>query len=531
MKESELEQLETFLEIVGKGKLEYEIDEDKSVKENKQDILKLVNKKGYSVKIEAVVKEGGKIKKKATTTPKKPFPNLTKREYEHILESVPDSHNLDDADKKNDYPGLCQYMLDEWGVTVPDMPPKNKKELKERQRQAKEETERLQLEQERKKIEGMIEQENELGEKIIKNNKVTDKIMMASRQDIRDEITRYNPHCEAITWNTIFCFMGGKRYNIMNLGAGGLGKSRGNFNLVKQKGKEFCPFLNTFGNVVTISGHITPKRFFQYLKMDSILIIDESYSILKNNLIQHLLRGALYDGFVIWNSTKDEGDNEHDFKGSVIFNTNQLGNSLNDKALMDRTFCNNLKIDKEQIKDKIRQRRTYVPNKNVWELIKNRLIAIRTGKINIKLSEVEKDLVYDFSIRKIEEIEDKGDFSVRAVERTERLFLSIKTFFGFLDKDLIDFAKKLSSNYFVVEHNQEVTERKRMEMAKKEILTLIPKKKSIKSSVILHAVIKKGICGKDTYYELTRELERENVIKQKGVRNKTISLFCNSVIR
>jgi excinuclease UvrABC helicase subunit UvrB len=57
-----------------------------------------------------------------------------------------------------------------------------------------------------------------------------------------------------------------------------------------------------------ITGRITPRRFFDHLEGDSIIVIDESSTILSDPQIQTLLLSALQGEEVIW-ETKNETKN------------------------------------------------------------------------------------------------------------------------------------------------------------------------------------------------------------------------------
>src|SRR3990167_5433250 len=399
LNENEFKDVEEFYSKMNSdGKLSYQIDQNKSTLENKKAILGLLNgeREGYKVDIEVNINPDKKPKKKEAAKSENPFKGVSDKEYSYLLQYAPDSHNFNDAGKDLDFSGLKQYIKDEWGIIVPEMAPQSKKEIKQFQKNQKEQQERLHAEQIRKAIEDLKYKEGEIAREILKSKTAADSVMISRKKEILIEVSRYNPHCEEVTWQTIFFLMGYKKWNTLNLGPGGFGKSRGNLNLIKPKDEDtFCPFKDTFADIIPISGHVTPKRFFNYLKMDLYMIIDESYSIWKNPQIQHLLRSALYDGLVEWSSTKDEGDERHNYKAGVIFNTNQLGKSMNERALIGRTFCNNVELSKDQIISKISQRRVYQPEHEICELIKNRLITCRASRAT---ETPLADIQFDFEI-------------------------------------------------------------------------------------------------------------------------------------
>lgn len=266
------------------------------------------------------------------------------------------------------------------------------------------------------------------------------------KKEILQEIESYNLHLSNLTTMTIFSLLGGKRFNILNLGQAGIGKSRGTLDLIR---------LLKLSNTIFISGHITPLKFFEMLENNpsAIFVIDESSQLLQNNSeVVHLLRSALYDSHVVWYSSfKDESGNqimrEVCFTGSIIFNCNHFkAFNMNDKALLDRLYVANIRLTTSQIIDKMQD--NYKQNKELWSLIRDRIIAVREGLIKTELTEEEKDKIKDYTIKKIREItlSYNANISVRLFERIRELFYRFKLFFGEIDWE---YCKKLADNYFL----------------------------------------------------------------------------------
>jgi len=395
-----------------------------------------------------------------------PFINIENKDFEYLQEFVPDGFSFNDADETSTYDTLLEFALNEWGITIPENVPLTKKDIKARAEEIKAKIEWESRKQVAKAIAEKLDIEKNLSKELDKN--LSFNIMLKNKQNVIREVQMYNAYCEPVTWLTLF-FIANKSggFHVMNLGRGGTGKSRSTLDLFKPNKherikenhkKQFAPF-QVFANVYAISGHITPKRFFEILQLDGHIILDESYMLLQNAQIKNMLRSVLYDGEVVWYSKT--GDQKHNFKGNIIFNSNQFRNkSLNDKALLDRLLVNNIKIDKEAIKLKINHRRNYKPNLVIWDLITSRIAQIRTEGLmeSTKLTEKEKDFVDNFVLMELDRLPNdlSLEISMRVIERTEKIFMAMKTFFGSLDDDLRQFCKSLSANYFNVDYQTDV---------------------------------------------------------------------------
>lgn len=282
--------------------------------------------------------------------------------------------------------------------------------------------------------------------------KVVQKEFFRYKDEILQEIEKYNLHLSNLTLMTIFSMLGGKRFNILNLGQTGIGKSRSTLELSR---------LLNLNDIIEISGHITALKFFELLEKypTSLFVIDEGSNILINNSeIIHLLRSALYDSHVVWYSSfKDESGTQIVrsvfFTGSIIFNCNHFkAFNMNDKALLDRLYVSNTRLTTIEVINKIND--SYEPNKEIWGIVRDRIIQIRNKQINSVLTDEEKGKIKEYVIGKIKEItlSYNSNISVRLLEKITEVFHRFKLFFGEIDWD---YCRKISDNYFLDVHAEE----------------------------------------------------------------------------
>ena len=158
---------------------------------------------------------------------------------------------------------------------------------------------------------------------------------------INEEIKNYSPHTEKLVLSTLMAI--NQKIHILNIGPSGIGKSYCT--------KELLQLLKIPHNL--IAGHCSPKAFFDILKKDGIIIVDEGADLLSNNTVQNLLLNALWNGKVEWTNNRETL--EHNFKGIIIFNTNKAQSNELMTALKDRVFTNNFSLTSEQIKEKIQR--------------------------------------------------------------------------------------------------------------------------------------------------------------------------------
>jgi hypothetical protein len=271
---------------------------------------------------------------------------------------------------------------------------------------------------------------------------------------IKEEISKFNPYCEQITYTTLGCFAGVIRA-VLNDGPAGIGKSRSTVELSRM-------LLGIKTQV--INGQVSPLAMYKLLYesrfSESVLIIDESFTLLADSQIQQMIRCALYSEIVDWRSQGNKFESlglpeSFKFKGRIIFNTNVTNhNDFNCRAMLDRVFYNRLILTGEQIALKMKSRRESTPNKQVWKEIEQRIIRIRNGDINIQLSTDEKNQILDYVIQRILEINRtyNANLSMRILERVETLCLFLKKFFGTLD---FEFAKNLAKHYFIINDEED----------------------------------------------------------------------------
>jgi hypothetical protein len=273
-------------------------------------------------------------------------------------------------------------------------------------------------------------------------------------EKVKAEISRFNPYCEQITYTTLGCLAGTLKA-VLNDGSAGTGKSRSTLELAK-----LFPSIH----VRVVSGRITPLAMYELLYecrfRNSVLIIDESFTLLADSNIQQMLRCALYSGVVDWRSKGEKFESLNipetfNFNGRIVFNTNLVNNKdFNYKAMLDRVYYNKLILTGEQITEKMKSKRSYAPDKKVWQLLGQRLLLIRNGKLKTRLSKQEKDAILEYTVNKILEISRtyNTNISMRILERIETLCLFLKQLFGKLD---LEFAKSLAKQYFVINDEED----------------------------------------------------------------------------
>jgi len=273
-----------------------------------------------------------------------------------------------------------------------------------------------------------------------------------NKESILRELESYNLHLSNVTIMSILGLLGGRRFNILNTGQAGIGKSRSTLELAK---------LLNLNDIVCLAGHITPLKFFELLENNpnSVFIIDESSQILNNNPeLIHLLRSALYDSRIVWYSSfKNESGQqivrEVNFRGSIIFNCNYFKSfSLNDKAFLDRLYVTNIRLTTAEIIDKMQDK--YVPNIEIWQIIRDRIIQVRAGMIRTKFTEDEKSKINDYIIDKVKSItlSYNANISMRLFEKIREIFYRFKLFFEEIDWE---YCKKLTEPYFLDINAQE----------------------------------------------------------------------------
>lgn len=218
--------------------------------------------------------------------------------------------------------------------------------------------------------------------------------------EIIKEIKAYSPHTELLTLSTLIAV--NQKINVINLSNPGLGKSRVTAELLKTLE---IPFE-------LVAGRITPKIFFIKLQSSAdkgLMVIDESATLLSNATIKELLLSALWGGEVSW-ETERETLTIPNYRGTIIFNTNKIGNDAFTKALKDRVIFNELILSGCQIKDKILSRRDYEFNEEFWKNIKNNLSG------SVELDENDDNKIWSI-ISKINLKSVRDEWRIRKISR------------------------------------------------------------------------------------------------------------------
>jgi hypothetical protein len=218
--------------------------------------------------------------------------------------------------------------------------------------------------------------------------------------EIIEEIKNYSPHTELLTLSTLIAV--NQKINVINMSNPGLGKSRVTAELLKELD---IPFE-------FIAGRITPKIFFRKLQSSAdkgMMIIDESATLLSNATIKELLLSALWGGEVSW-ETERETLIIPNYRGTIIFNTNKIGNDAFTKALKDRVIFNELILSGCQIKDKILSRKDYRFNSDLWAKIKENTLG------SVELDENDDNKIWSI-ISKIHLKSVRDEWRIRKISR------------------------------------------------------------------------------------------------------------------
>ena len=273
-------------------------------------------------------------------------------------------------------------------------------------------------------------------------------------EKVKREVSRFSPYCEQITYTTLGCLAGTLRA-VLNDGQAGIGKSRSTVGLAK--------LLPRIGARV-ISGQVSPLALYKLLHecrtSRSVMIVDESFTLLADSVNQQMLRCALYSGTVEWRSQGDKFKSlklpeTFSFNGRIIFNTNATSETNpNHKAMLDRVYYNKLMLTGEQVATKMMQKDEYTPDTAIWRAIEERLLQIRAGKTRTGLTKEEKKSLLQFTVHRVLQISRtyNTNLSVRILERVETLWLFLKQLFGELD---VEFAKSMAKHYFVINDEED----------------------------------------------------------------------------
>ena len=241
---------------------------------------------------------------------------------------------------------------------------------------------------------------------------------------ILKEVEEYNPYCKNITWASILALCSKEKYfkfNVLNIGGAGLGKSHSSFYLVKN-------YLNV-PHAILHNAILTPKRFFMFIKenSDKVIIEDEADLLLLDKKTKVMLKHLLFASKLCWETTQEY--QEIEFSGSIIMNTNTIHNS--DVAILDRCFTNIINVTNTLILKKLERIQNYKPNKQIWEIIRKRINYTYNNseaQENALLDKEEEKKIYELLELLISKKKELASF--RAINRAKELFYRLKLFFN-----------------------------------------------------------------------------------------------------
>ena len=275
--------------------------------------------------------------------------------------------------------------------------------------------------------------------------------LVVDANEIIDEVKGFSYGTDSMVWLTIFSLMRRGKLNCLNIGQAGHSKSRSTTEVIR---------LLDLPKTHILAGKYTAKRFYTELcehKEDDIAI-DESSALLRNEDIVDMLKDALTHGTIGWKSSRDEKEDEFDFKASIIFNANMIEHTDDSYALMDRCMTTNMKLTADDFIAKRKQSLTYEVNKSVWGKIRNRLVVIRKGKTNIKLTAEEIAYIDNYvegEVRRIA-VGFSPYLSFRIWKRAEEIFLRMKLLFGGHTVETIEMCKDICSHVLIPDNPKNV---------------------------------------------------------------------------
>jgi hypothetical protein len=244
----------------------------------------------------------------------------------------------------------------------------------------------------------------------------------------------FNPYCEHITLSTIFYKMrvgDAERYNVVNFGPPGTGKSFSSIELLKRL---------DFGNDIILDNTTTRRGLFETFMdyPDSDILIDECSVISRDKGAQDMIKLAMEGKELTW-TKKGSVETTPPFKGNVTLNINE---SILD-AVTDRCFVNMTLMNKKMALDFV----------DGFDRTTNHdeLIAYAKEKINeranIELTKEEVEYIKNFVKRQIELNDDNLGYSRRTIVRMISYFKRVKHFFGGLTPEVKTFIEPYASIY------------------------------------------------------------------------------------
>lgn len=276
-----------------------------------------------------------------------------------------DKIDLMSADSESDLDTLKQFVKDEYGVVIT------------REWETKDEILGEAVVEIKENVEA---QQKEINKLFDNNNNFKGKA-----QEILSEIKNYSPFTEKLVISTLIAI--GQKVNVINVGEKGHSKTYSTKGVLDMMS---IPYNE-------IKGHITPKKFYELAKLynDTLILIDESAVMLSDREIRNLLLSLLQRERVYWR------DDYFDSSSTLIFNSNHIQDNPVMRAVMDRCITNVVKLESDEIREKIMSSRSFTPNKEIWENIKNNLFRHK------KLDEEVLDKV--FRLLEMTEVESMRD--------------------------------------------------------------------------------------------------------------------------
>lgn len=259
---------------------------------------------------------------------------------------------------------------------------------------------------------------------------------------ILKEIENYNLYQKNLTYSTILALSGKHKYckfNVLNIGGAGVGKSWSSYNLVSN--------LLNVPHCILHNSILTPKRFFMFVKenSDKIIIEDEADLLLSDKKTKVMLKYLLFYNKLCWETVNEY--EEVNFNGSIIMNANIMG----EMSILDRCFTNIVKVSNTLILKKIEQIQNYTPNTHIWDIIRKRIVYCYNSEEeqqNALLSKEEENKIYE--LLNVLVCNKKEQVSFRIINKAKELFYRLKLFFGvspLKNKLLLDLYLDLLTNY------------------------------------------------------------------------------------
>lgn len=252
-------------------------------------------------------------------------------------------------------------------------------------------------------------------------------------QELIKKISEFNPYCEHATLATIFSKMRIGKFNVINYGPAGTGKSHSTINLLK---------LLNLGTEITIDNNTTKKGFFQLLMdfPEQDIVLDECFALLKERGVQDAIKLAMEGKSVHW--IKDGSrETTPPFKGNFIINTNEYVIP----SVIDRCFFNKTIMNKEMALNYI----DYTQKKHEFAEFIDYIKKVINDKKNIQLTEEETKKIIEFIKDNINESEEGLEYSRRCIERIISYMKCAKKLFGKLDEEVLNFIIPYAELYVI----------------------------------------------------------------------------------